>query len=376
MSSHTGSLRNICYSLLACLLLAGCAAPDTTCKYKWKEPIFFPPPPDEPRIQYLTGINTSDDVLIGEKKKKSGISLMATGGEVLDTKITLGKAYGIVIHKEKIYIAQGMEKRVSIIDLKKGTITEPPGLRSPRGALAYPINLTLDDEDNLYVADTARREIIVYDEKGNFKTSYGKGFGAKSKITDVKFLKGKLYALDMGQHMIRVLDRKTGEQESEFGNIGKQEQKLAIPGNFTADAEGNFYVTNIGSNKVVKLDMDGNYIDSFGGVGDQFGQFSKPKGVAVDNEKQIFVVDGGTGVVQLFNDKFRVLTYFGWSGLEFGSLNSPTGITVSTENIEYFQKFAAPGFKLTSVIYVVSQFGQEFCIPRITVYGFGQMEKK
>jgi DNA-binding beta-propeller fold protein YncE len=374
MRLHTGTLKNLCYTLLACLLLAGCAT-DTTCKYIAKEPIFFPPAPDEPRIQYLTGINSSDDVRISEKKK-GGLSLFVTGKEETEVARTLGKAYGIEIHKGKIYIAEGMERRITIIDLAKGIFTEPVGLKSPRGALAYPINLTLDDDDNLYVADTTRREIVVYDAQGNFKTSFGKGLGPKSKITDIKFYKGKLFALDMGSHLIRMLDRKTGEQLAEFGKSDKPGQSLALPGNFATDAEGNLYVTNIGSNKVVKLDQDGNYLDSFGGVGDQFGQFSKPKGIAVDNDKQIYVVDGGTSVVQLFNDKFRTLTYFGWPGLAYGSLNSPTGITVSTENIDYFQKFAAPGFKVTHLIYVVSQFGQEFCIPRITVYGFGQMEKK
>jgi DNA-binding beta-propeller fold protein YncE len=367
------TFKKACYTTIVCLLLAGCAA-DTTCKYIAKEPIFFPPPPDEPHIQYLTGINSSND--IAKEKKKSNFSLLITGKEQDDADIILGKAYGIVVHKGKIYIAQGMERRVTIIDLNKGTFTEPSGLKNPRGGLSYPINLTLDEDDNLYVADTARRDIVVYDAQGNFKTSYGKGFGPKSKITDVKIYKGKLFALDMGSHVVRVLDRTTGEQQTEFGNTGKPEQKLFTPGNFTLDDEGNLYITNIGSNKVIKLDQDGNFLSSFGGVGDQFGQFSKPKGIALDSEKRIYVVDGGTNIVQLFNDKYRTLTYFGWPGLAYGSLNGPTGITVSTENIDYFQKFAAPGFKVTALIYVVSQFGQEFCIPRISVYGFGQMEKK
>jgi DNA-binding beta-propeller fold protein YncE len=373
MKSRAGTFTNLCFAIVTCLLLAGCAT-DTTCKYAWKEPIFFPPAPDEPRIQYLTGINSSTD--IGDGKKKGGISLFATDKDKPDTDITLGKAFGITVHKGKIYVAQGMEQRISIIDLNKGTFTEPSGSKAGRGLLNYPINITLDDEDNLYVADTGRHEIVVYDAKGNFKTSFGKGLAPKSKITDVKFYKGKLYALDMGTHLMRVLDPKTGEQQQEFGKSDKPGQSLMLPGNFIIDDEGNLYITNLASNKVIKLDQDGNYLDSFGGVGDQFGQFSKPKGIALDGEKRVYVVDGGTNIVQLFNDKFQTLTYFGWPGLAYGSLNIPSGITTSTENVEYFQKFAAPGFKVSFLIYVLSQFGQEYCIPRITVYGFGQMEKK
>ncbi|MDD2735849.1 MAG: hypothetical protein PHF56_18090 [Desulfuromonadaceae bacterium] len=376
MKAHTKTFKKVCYTLLTCLLLAGCAK-DTTCRYISKEPIFFPPAPDEPHIQYLTGINSSDDIRAG--KKKGDFSLVVTGNEQDEGVITLGKAYGIEVHKGKIYVAEGQGKTVRIIDLKAGTITEPKGVKTPRGALKYPLNVTLDDDDNLYVADTTLREIVVYDAQGNFKTSFAKGFGrgleAKSKITDVRFFKGKLYALDLGAGLVKVFDPKTLEQLMEFGKSDKPGLSLSLPGNFTIDPDGNIYVTNLGNNKVFKYDQDGNYIASFGGVGDQFGQFSKPKGIALDKNKQIYVVDGGTNVVQLFNDQFRVLTYIGMPGLPYGSLNNPAGITVSTENLDYFQKFAAPGFKVSHLIYVTSQFGQEFCIPRISVYGFGHMEK-
>jgi DNA-binding beta-propeller fold protein YncE len=226
------------------------------------------------------------------------------------------------------------------------------------------------------VADTARREIVVYDPAGNFKIAFGKGLDPASKITDIKLYKGKLFALDFGTSRVRVLDPKTGEQLAEFGRSDKPNQSIKLPGNFTIDADGNLYITNIGNNKVIKLDQDGNFLGSFGGIGDQFGEFSKPKGITLDQDKRIYVVDGGTNVVQLFDDQFRLLTYFGWPGLPYGSLNGPAGIAISTDNIDSFKKFAAPGFKVQALIYVVSQFGQEFCIPRISVYGLGEMEKK
>jgi hypothetical protein len=110
-------------------------------------------------------------------------------------------------------------------------------------------------------------------------------------------------------------------------------------------------------------------------MGDQLTQFAKPKGITVDDAGRIYVVDGGTNVVQLYDDQFRLLTFFGWPGLPYGSLNGPAGIVTSKDNIEFFQKFAAPGFKIESLVYVLSQFGQEFCIPRISVYAMGEMKK-
>jgi hypothetical protein len=68
------------------------------------------------------------------------------------------------------------------------------------------------------------------------------------------------------------------------------------------------------------------------------------------------------------------LTYFGYPGLQCGSLDSPSGIVVTKDNLDYFKKNAVPGFQVEYLIMVVSQFGQEFCVPRISVYGFGQMQ--
>jgi len=378
MGSHAKTIGKLSSSSLVCLLLSvlllsGCAS-DRTCKYVSNNPIFFPPPPDEPHIQYLTGINSTDD--IGEEKKKSTFSLFVTGSEQPEIVKKLGKAFGITEYKGKIYLAEGMYKQISIVDPVAGTIEVFDGSKSPKGALGYPVNVTLDDAGNMYVADTARREVVVYDSTGNFKTSYGKGLDPKSKITDVKIIKGKLFALDLGVNVLRVLDPVTGEQQAEFGRSDNLGQSLQLPSNFTVGPDGNLYIVNIGSNKVIKMDQDGNFLGSFGGIGDQFGQFSKPKGIALDKDKRIYVVDGGTNLVQIFDEQYHLLTLFGWPGLPFGSLNGPAGIAVSTENINYFSKFAAPGFKLEALIYVVSQFGQEFCIPRISVYGLGNMEKK
>jgi DNA-binding beta-propeller fold protein YncE len=242
--------------------------------------------------------------------------------------------------------------------------------------LKAPANLAFDSEDNLYVADTERKEIVVYNKDGYYINAFGKNLEKGSKIVSVGVFQDKLYALDLGTSRIRILDRKTGEETGSLGYIEKPNQSLRAPVNFTFDASGSIYVTNTGNNKVMKYDIDGNLLGSFGGIGERAGNFIRPRGIAVDDAGRIFVVDAGFNTVTIFDDKFRLLTIFGWPGLETGSLDLPAGIAITKENLAYFQKYAVPGFQLESLIYVINQYGQDWCIPRISVYGLGEMQRK
>jgi len=374
MSTHHAKSRTNAKSLMVVMLIALTAAMLAGCEPKLvcsTKPTFFPPPPDEPHIQYLTGITSSKDV--GEKSSQSSFSLVVTGRETQEVIRKIGKSFGIVAHKGKLYVAESGAGRVVIVDPVTGTFDYPRGMSTPKGMLKEPINLAFDQDDYMYVADTGRKQVVVYTPAGDYARDFS--FGKDVKIVSVAVYQGKLYALDLGTSRIRVLDRKTGEELAMFGYSEKPNQSLRAPSSFTIDNDGAIYVSNIGNNKVMKFDIDGNFLQSAGGAGDQPGQFARPKGVAVDDAKRLYVVDAGLNVVQLFDDKFRLLTFFGWPGLETGSLSLPAGIAVTKENMEYFQKFAVPGFQLESLIFVVNQFGQNMCIPRISVYGLGEMKK-
>ena len=366
----THTLRIILMTLLLLsfwsLVLSGCAAPKT----QTTGPVFFPPPPNEPRIQFLTGISSSADVQ--DIERQGTFSLVLTGKEGADLIQNLAKSYGIVVRNGKIYLCESSLGGIIIIDPVRKTFDGLKGNMGP-GALKTPVNLAFDKEGFLYVADTGRREIVVYDPAGNYLKAF-RPTREKSKYVSVAAYGDDLFVLDLIYGRIRVLDRKNGDELSEFGYSEQPNQSLRFPVNFTFDSVGNIYVTNVGNGKVMKYDRDGNFLGSFGRIGDVPGEFARPKGIAVDHAGRIYVVDSGLNIVQLFDDQFRLLTFFGWSGLPAGSLNLPAGIATSVENLDHFQKFAAPGFQLESLIFVVNQEGT----PRISVYGMGEMtgEKK
>ncbi|GFO54599.1 hypothetical protein GMSM_16060 [Geomonas sp. Red276] len=349
--------------LLLVALLAGCAET----KNAQTGPVFFPPPPDDPHIQYLTGISNSAD-LTG---KQSIFSRLLTGGT--QTVVRLSKPYGVAVHGGKIYVCDIGASQIVVIDMVNKTMKN---LNEEIGAaeLKKPISVTVDDDGYVYVADNGRKDIAVYDAEGKYVKAMGKNLNAHSIIA-VYAYKDYLLALDNRLGEIFVMERKSGDLISTLGRDPDKSKNMALPNGMTVDSKGNIHVVNIGNGKVKEYDLDGHLLSEFGKMGDGFGEFTRPRGITVDDDGNIFIVDAGHQVVQVFNSQRRLLGFFGRPGLPAGSLNLPAGIVVTKENLPLFQKYAAPGFKLQQVLIVANQYASPINYS-LAFYGMGEMEKK
>ena len=66
-------------------------------------------------------------------------------------------------------------------------------------------------------------------------------------------------------------------------------------------------------------------------------------------------------------DDGAILMFFGQPGTKRGDFNLPTVVKVDYDNVEYFRKYAAPGFEIEYLVLVANQFG----LNKVTVFGFG-----
>ena len=351
---------NMLLLVLMVALFSGCATKSATVG-----PVFFPPPPDEPHVQFLTGVTTSGDF----NQSKSGLMDLLVGGTETITK--LAKPYGIIAHKGKLYICDVGASQIVVVDFAQKTMNNLIN-ETGSGQLKKPIDVAVDDDDYVYVADNGRKDIAVYNPAGKFVKSYSTGFPHESLI-GVAIYQDQLLVLDNIMGKVFLLDRKTGEVLSSIGESGDRTQNLALPNGMTVDSKGNIHVVNVGNGKVKEYDRDGHMLSEFGKLGDFPGEFTRPRGIAVDADGWIFVVDAGHQVVEVFNEKHRILGSFGQPGLMAGSMNLPAGIAVSKDNLDLFQKYAAPGFKLQEIIYVTNQYYTSIN-HALAVYGLGAME--
>lgn len=362
ISNIVKTIKPILLTLLLASLLGGCAG-----KSSVKGPVFFPPPPDEPHVQYLIGVTNSEDL----GQASAGLSKFITGGTKSVTKLM--KPFGIAIHKGVVFVCDISAGQVVRIDFVNKTMKSLAPDVGP-GRLNKPVGVAVDDDGNIYVADNGRKDIAVYDPSGAYLKSFGKEF-EHVNLTAVAAQGKYLFALDNRAGKLFVLDRQSGEVVTTLGENPDVTKNFAIPNGFTVDPKGVIYVVNMGNGKIKKYDRDGNFLDQFGGAGDVPGKFARPRGIAVDEEGQMFIVDAGHGVVEVFNEKNHILGSFGEPGLGAGSLNLPAGIVVSKDNLEFFQQFAAPGFKLQEIIFVTNQFISPIT-PGLMVYGLGEMVGK
>jgi sugar lactone lactonase YvrE len=351
--ARRAGLNLLWVALLVAAVAAGCATRPKTKANSY----FFPPPPDEPRMQYLVGFS-SEDQLFGQ----SGFRNFVLGPD--RSYKPIGKPYGVTTGKGRVYVCDTLAATVGVFKLDK---QELQYVRAPGpGAMRTPINAAVDAKGNIYVADTGREQVVMYAPDFSYLGALGRK--DEMKPSGVAVQGENLYVADLKNHAVRVYRLSDQQLVRTLPKEGTDAAgRLYSPTNLAVDDKGRVYVSDTGAFCVQVYDAEGNHLRKLGGQGLAPGNFARPKGIAVDHEGRVYVADAATQVVQLFDDQGRLLMYFGDpSATGAGGTSLPAGITVDYANVGFFQKFAAPGQRLEYVVLLVNQYGD----PKVSVYGF------
>jgi len=336
------------------------AAPPAKTEYE-----FFPPPPDEPHLQYLTSFSSEEEM--GRKTSRSFKSWV-TGQKPLPKQIS--KPYGIAARNHHFYICDTDYGAILEADLKERfmTVFKARGL----GILKVPLNLAIDDAGNFYVADSGRDQVVVFDKDENYVAAMGKL--GEMKPRDVAVSKDRIYVADLKSQNVHVFDRAT---RAPLFNIpqGKDAadpmRRLYSPTNLALDTKGHLYVADTGAFRVEVFDaVDGSYQRTVGQMGDSVGQFARVKGIAVDRESRLYAVDAMSQVVQIFNEQGKLLTWFGEPEGSGALQNLPAKVMIDYDDVVYFKSTVAPGFKVEYLVIVINQIGAHM----VSIYGFGHQQ--
>jgi sugar lactone lactonase YvrE len=318
--------------------------------------IVYPAPPTTPRFQYLTSINNSEDIV----GKRSKVVSFLIGKRAVGN---ISKPYGATIKNGKIYICDQGAGVIEIIDLEKGSFNffQPSGL----GRLISPFNCSVDENNNLYVADIKRKQVLVYNPRGEYLNAFGDTgtfrpvdvfvHNKKVWVADIKGMKISVYDTDSSNTFLYdLIDDKTIDTKD----------KLYAPTNIYV-TDSHVYVSDNGDYKIKKYTHKGKFVASVGALGTGLGQFSRPKGIAVDRDLNLFAIDGLFENVQIFNDKQQLLMALSSHYQGPGGLWLPATIAIDYDHLEYFQHYVHPRFKLKYLVMVTNQYGPD----KINIYG-------
>ena len=220
--------------------------------------------------------------------------------------------------------------------------------------LQQPAGVAVDGDDNIYVADSARGMIVVFDRSGNFmryigqyrgeneyespqgiaidrktgriyladsprnmifmldlngkvlkklgKGHDGAGVGEFDDPTDIVFKHNQLYVLDGSGTRVQVMDAECNPQ-GRFNLPRPVRPKTNREDRLEADQQGNIYVSSFHGSVIQVYSQEGYPLASFGQFGQRAGEFSEPGGLWIDSSNRLYVADSGNGRVQLFQLK-------------------------------------------------------------------------
>ncbi|HSV32018.1 MAG TPA: NHL repeat-containing protein [Atribacteraceae bacterium] len=216
----------------------------------------------------------------------------------------VGLAMDLAVNR--LYVVEMLMNRVKILDADTYAVLgylealNPP-LYEPRG-------ITIDGEGLIYVVDTNRSRVVVFDREGRQIYTFGReGMG-----NDEFFLPrgiaidqtGRIWIADTVHHAVKVFDREKnflfrfgqgGSGETDFDRV----RYITIRGNYV-------FISDYNNHRLKVYDLEGNLVEIVGGRGSGHGQFVSPEGVWADNQGKVWIADAGNSRIQKLNFSYLI----------------------------------------------------------------------
>lgn len=321
--------------------------------------LFFPAPPEQPRVQFLTWASGADEVEPG----KGSFATFVLGDEPVVQR-AINKPYGAAVRDGVVYVCDTKGLSICRLDFKNKTYGVF-GVRGP-GRLRKPINIVIDPLGYKFVADAERNQIVVFGPDDQYVTAFD--VPQPCHVVDVAVHGEELFVLDNDEScQVVVLDRTSGQVLRTFGGPGGEAGQFKIPNSLCVSDDGYVYVSDTHNWRWQKLTREGKPVLVKGAPGYRLGQFGRPRGIRVGPDGIVYLVDGATELVQMFDGEGNTLMRFGGPGNMPGALGLPSSLAIDRTSVPYFQKYAHKDFRIDYLLFVISQYGARL----VNVYAFG-----
>jgi DNA-binding beta-propeller fold protein YncE len=317
--------------LFALLLLAGCAPPSqSTLRY------ILPPPPDTPRIEWLSTYASDDDFPKTDARRyrekltgKTPNRLMAPSGIASDG-------------EGKVFVGDIQAQNVMVFDLEAKTASYllEKDSREPR-------QMTFDSRKRLYVADSKRRTVWVFSREGTQLRTYGNSEQLQRPLgVAVDEARKRVYVSDGIAHQVKVFDLDSGQLVATFGTgaTTKGQGDIYNPAGLALAADGSLYVVEHLNARISIFNPDGTFRSAFGSRDASMSGFENPRAISIDSDGNLWIVDFRREAIRAFDSEGNLLFIHGGPMQSQMGFAAPAAIYIDPNDEIFIADFAAGRF--------------------------------
>jgi DNA-binding beta-propeller fold protein YncE len=208
--------------------------------------------------------------------------------------------------------------------------------------LDQPLGLTRAPNDQLWVADSGHRRIVVFTDAGRVSGEFEVPAhdGNPAVPVDLAFDRspaatlarsgaqaaralGRLLVVDNHNDRILSLDTLSGQWGDSWGSSGAGLEEMNHPFSIAVGPKGERAVVDVLNSRVISHDPEYNFTFQIGQWGVDAGDLYRPKGVAFDARGRVWVSDSFLGVIQVFAETGELVGVMA-DGREVRHFNTPT----------------------------------------------------
>ncbi len=250
--------------------------------------------------------------------------------------------------RQRVILSDPSIPAVHVLDSKRKTSFSILGGQGHR--LQSTAGVAVDGEDNIYVADSKRGMVLVYDQYGRFLRYIGNvhGENAYQRPSGIAIDRkaGHLYLADSPRHLIFMLDlegnllKRVGKQGDDTSKGELKRRNNTGPGAFNdptqiAVSDHEVAVLDTAGTRVQIMDLECNLLRGFSVLKASRAEAHKENGLGLDQDGNIYVSYVGTSEVRMYNRDGGLQASFGQAGSRMGEFGAPRGLWVDASKRLY-----------------------------------------